>query len=88
VSELVIRAMSIDADSISIEYMELPTDVRHNGLVMQQHTVVIAKHPEYQDEFEALEEAALDLLRDALEDYANTEPVQLRPAVDVDDDRD
>lgn len=85
-SELVIRGVVIDTDSISIEYMAIPDDVRHNGRVMQQHTLVVARHPEYQDEIDALEDAALELLRDALEDYQNTEPVQLREPVDLDDD--
>jgi hypothetical protein len=66
----VIRSIFFGDGLVEIVYMDLPADVRANGTLAQSHTLSIdTEHGDYDTEREAVEEAALALLRDALEDF-------------------
>ena len=67
---LVIRSVIFGEDFVELTYMTMPTDVRAKGALVQSHTITIdANKGDYRQEFDELSEAALALLRDALEDW-------------------
>jgi hypothetical protein len=72
-----IRSIYLADGLVEIVYIDLPADVRANGTLAQSHTLSIdTDNGDYTAEREALEEAALAMLRDALEDF-NAPPAVL-----------
>jgi hypothetical protein len=55
-----------------------------DGAVVQSHQISIARHPNYNDDLDELMEMATSVLKDAIEDFNNTEP--WAPPTDPDDD--
>lgn len=70
---------------IGIGYIRVPKDVRKNGLAWQ-HQVVVPRGSDYDDEIEALVEAAQALLADVLDDEGRAEPIDMTDPEDEDDD--
>lgn len=66
----------MDDGSVVILYMDPSSDVRNKGLVAVSHQVHIARggDQDYAQEIDDLNDAALHLLDDALEDFDETEP--------------
>lgn len=86
--ERVILSLNLDAEAVSVVYLTLPTDLRETGLA-QQHSLLIPAGGDYDDEIEAVRDAALALLEDALEDFEKVPPYELvEPDGDDDDDED
>lgn len=63
--------------SVVIVYMDPSSDVRNRGLVAVSHQAHIARggNQDYAQEIDDLNDAAVRLLNDALEDFDETEPV-------------
>jgi hypothetical protein len=87
-SQLQIGSITFDGDRIAIDYVDPDNDLRNEGLVMQTHQLTVLRSPAYADEIDALQEAALALLHDALDDYRDTEAVRPKPEEDLTDDDD
>jgi len=83
-TEVAISSIDIAEDSISIQYMR-SDDVRDRGKVVLAHRIEIdRRHKQYRDGIETLVEAAEDLVRDVLGDWAHKEPYV--PTSDDDDE--
>lgn len=71
-------------EGISVSYMRAPDDARLDGALLASHTLHIhAAHPNYVDEIHQIRTLVVALLEDALEDFAESAPVE--PA-DIEDD--
>lgn len=65
---LIVRSLTFQEDgAVAIEYIEPAADLKSNGLQLN-HVCFVPVAPDYDDGIERLMEAALDLLRDALDD--------------------
>lgn len=84
-SDLQVVGVGLLQEGIEIAYVRLPQDLRKNGL-MWQHTVLVPRGSDYDDEIETFEAALRDLLVDALDDENRAEPVE--PIVPDDDEED
>lgn len=86
--------MSMDIDSItfgpqglSITYLD-SEDVRVGGQVAVAHQIQLqTSHPDYREDAARLAELAENVVRNALEDWANTPSVTDDDRVDDEDDR-
>lgn len=68
----------VEDGSVLVTYMDPGTDVRNRGLVIKTHQVHVKPGEggkDYLDEIEDVRDAVKRLLRDALEDFDNTDPV-------------
>lgn len=81
----VIEGIDISPDGVSISYLRLPLDIRKNGLAWR-HQVFVPAGSDYDDELEALNDAALALLADVLDDEDRAEPIEPQEEEDDDDD--
>ena len=96
-SPYVIRSITIQNDGTAIEYINVRTDIRANGLQVS-HVVFIPAGDDYDDELDGITMAAQEALADALQDMDNLEPLppevilgslqQPAPDEDGDDDED
>ena len=67
----------LDDGSVLVAYMDTATDVRNRGLLIETHQLQVKPGKggrDYGDEIEDVREAAVRLLKDAMEDFANTDP--------------
>lgn len=80
-----ITGIEIGSDGVAIGYIRVPTDIRKNGLAWQHHVTVPAG-TDYDDEIEALVEAAQALLADVLDDEDRAEPIEMPTEEDEDED--
>lgn len=71
-----IEGIEFGPDGVAMSYIRLPADVRKNGLAWR-HQVLVPSGSDYDDELEALAEAAGALLADVLDDEDRAEPVDL-----------
>lgn len=87
VAEIRISAIAFEHDLLVISYIELPTDVRVKGQVVQQHQVQLSlEHPDYDEDASALHARAVKALRNALEDFETSDPYDPETP-DPDDER-
>ncbi len=75
-SKILIRNIGVDETGLTIEYMDVPADVRRNGLAAT-HAIFIPRAEDYDDEIDAVESAALEAVLDALDDFTKLPPVDL-----------
>jgi len=61
--------------------------VRKEGALQLMKTLFVGGHADYRDELDDLRDKALEVIRDALEDYATADVVVLEEDDDDDDDR-
>lgn len=80
-SRILIRNISFAEDGMAVEYMNVPADVRQNGLSIT-HSVWIPREDDYDDEIAAVEDAALEAVMDALEDFGRLPAVDLKAQVE------
>lgn len=71
----VIESIAFTGESVEIAYIRLPVDIRKNGLAWR-HQVSVPAGSDYDDEIEALTEAAQALLADVLDDEDRAEPIE------------
>lgn len=72
-----IGGISFDPEgSVSIQYLEIPADVRLGGKAAMTRSLNLAPNPEYADALEDVERAIQRLLKDVLEDFHDSEPYQ------------
>lgn len=88
-SEIQIHTITFDEGGMSIQYIEVPNDIRVKGQLVQTHVLTLsAAHPDYREDVESLHTRAEKALRNALQDFAVSEPHVPEPAdTDEDDDR-
>jgi len=80
-----LAAVEFLPEGVSLAYVRVPADIRKNGL-MWQHRVLVPHGSDYDDEIEALHDAAQALLADVLDDEDRAEPID--PPTDEEDDDD
>lgn len=87
--EIEISSIQFADEGIAIQYVEIPNDIRVQGQVVVNHQVQLsADHPDYRDDIVSLHTRAVKVLRNALEDFANSEPyVPAKDDIDDDEDR-
>ena len=76
-----VRNVAFAEDGVSIDYMEVPADIRENGLLIT-HQIFIPEGEDYDDEIDAIRQAALDAVDDALDDFTKLPAVSLQESVD------
>lgn len=82
----IIRALTFSQDgSVGIDFMEPLADLRENDLLMN-HVLFVPAEDEYDDELDALRDAAQELLADALEDFRRMPPLTEAPPDYEDED--
>lgn len=86
VPDYLVRTITIDDTGVSLEYVAPAADIKANG-VQLNHVVFIPREDDYDDEIGGLEDAALYLLRDVLEDLPNL-PSAARKKRDEEEDED
>jgi hypothetical protein len=84
----VIRGLSFQEDGgVAMEYTYPARDMKASGLVVN-HTIYIPVD-DYEDEIDAISEAAVFLLRDALDDFSRADSIEdVLPPEDPDDEDD
>lgn len=82
-----IASIEFTQHGLGITYTRVPRDIRKNGLIWQ-HQVGVPHGSDYDDEIEALMEAAQALLDDVLDDEDRAEPIDPEPEQDEDEDDD
>lgn len=86
--EVQIHTISFDDGGMSIQYIEIPEGIRVKGQLVQTHVLTLsAAHPDYREDIESLHTRAAKALRNALQDFAVSEPHEPEPDDDDDDDR-
>lgn len=80
-----IHSVSFADSGMAVAFMELPTDVRVGGRVIQTRQVQLhASHPDYRQSIDEILALVRVALRNALEDFEDSEPFD--PEVDDDED--
>lgn len=81
-----IFSIQLDPDSVVIAYMNVPNDVRVEGMVGIQHQIRLdLGHPDYAEDADLLRRQAQRMLANALDDFHNSEPWE--PEEEDDDER-
>lgn len=86
---LEIHSVQFGEDGLAITFMDVPTDVRVEGRVIQTRSLQLhASHPDYRADMEDLHRRAERVLRNALEDFADSPPFDPeKPGDDEDDEK-
>lgn len=85
--DIEITSITFADEGMAVQYIELPTDVRVDGRVVLTHQIQLhAAHPDYREDIRRLHDRAVKAVRNALEDFHNSEPYD--PQKDDDDDDD
>lgn len=80
-----IFSIQFDPEIVVMAYMNIPNDVRVEGMVGLQHQIRIdLAHPDYAEDAAALQHMASRMLRNALEDFHDSDPFD--PDLEEDDD--
>ena len=70
-----ISGVTFTQGGLIIQWIDLETDVRVKGYVVHQHQVTLdAEHPDYRADIQGLHDKAVRVLRNALEDFEESEP--------------
>lgn len=83
----IISSITIQADGTAIEYLRPDGDVFVSGL-QHQHVIFIPRGADYDDELDAIEDAAEAALADALQDTQTLDAVPLNRLEFIDPDED
>lgn len=71
-----VQSVTFMQDGIVVQYMDLASDVRVKGaLVRSQQLSLSSAHPDYRDDIEALHSRVVRVLKNALEDFEDSDPV-------------
>lgn len=83
-----VNSVVVDEDSVTIQYMHLPHDVRVRGRVVQQHQVTLHRsHPDYDEDAERIVALLRKVLLNALDDFDASSPYVPEVDEEEDDDR-
>jgi hypothetical protein len=83
-----IFGIQLDVDSVVISYMNVPNDVRVEGMVGLQHQIRLdLSHPDYAEDADLLRRQAQRMLANALDDFHNSEPWNPDEEDEDDDER-
>lgn len=87
-TEYEVQNVAFDEGALVIGYIALPDDVRVDGAVVLQHQITLATgHPDYGEDALRLHDRVVRLLKNALEDFATSEPYVMGREEDEDDER-
>jgi len=84
--DLVITSVNFEDGGVVFQFAERD-GVRKDGALQLMKTLFVGGHADYSDELDDLRDKALEVVRDALEDYATADVVELESEDDDDDDR-
>lgn len=74
-------------DGVAFQYVVVPDDVRVKGRAVMSHVLQLsAGHPDYREDIRDLHDRARRVLRNALEDFHDSEPWEKPQDDDEDDD--
>ena len=79
-SRVLVRQIAIHPDGVAIDYIRMPEDARENGLTVT-HNIWIPRGEDYEDELDAIEDAAREAVLDALDDLDKLPVPDLREQV-------
>ena len=80
-----IRGIQFDIEGgVAVDYMDPLTDMRENRLVIN-HVLYVPADDQYDDEIDALQSAAQELLADALDDLGRLPPLVPGPPDEEDE---
>lgn len=82
-----IRSLQWSDEGVAMEFITLTEDLKANGVVLN-HVLTVPAGDDYDDELEALTEAAHALLEDVLEDLPRLDPLPLEIEGPDDNDND
>lgn len=86
-SEIQINSIVFSDEGMAIQYITVPDDIRVKGQAVATHQLqLLAGHADYREDIESLHTRAVKALRNALEDFHESEPYV--PAKDSEDDED
>lgn len=84
--EIEVQSVTFLQDGMVVQYMEMPTDVRVKGaLVRHQQLTLSAGHPDYRDDIEGVHHKVVRALKNALEDFEDSDPFDPREEAPDDD---
>lgn len=85
---LIIRSINfLPTGDVAIEYTHPLQDYKVNGLAVN-HQLFVPGDQDYDDEIEAVLDAATALVRDALEDFGRLDPMAMPTPPDDEEDED
>lgn len=75
-SNIQVQSITFMDDGLVVTYMDVDTDIRVEGKVVRSSQLsVSAKHPDYRDDIEGLHARVVRVLKNALEDFEESDPV-------------
>jgi hypothetical protein len=81
--KLEIQSITFMQDGIVVQFLDVSSDIRNKGaLVLSRQLSISAAHPDYRDDIEGLHHRAVRVLKNALEDFEDTDPVDPAAAPD------
>lgn len=83
---LMVSSITFEEGGVVFSFAERE-GIRKDGALQLMQTLFVGAHADYQDELDDLREKALEVIRDALEDYATADVVDLSDEDDDDDDK-
>lgn len=82
----VVASINFEPDGVAITYMHRPNDLRDH-IVLSHQIVLSAEHPDYGEDADSLQRKAVRMVRNALEDFANSQPYDPDATDDEDDEK-
>jgi hypothetical protein len=82
-SDIQLTAINFESGGVVFSYSSLDS-IRKSGALQLMQNLFVGWHEDYSDELDDLRDKALEVIRDALEDFATADVVDL--AEDDDDD--
>lgn len=81
---LVLQSVTFEEGGVVFSFAERD-GIRKEGALQLMQTLFVGAHADYRDDLDDLREKALEVIRDALEDYASADVVDLDDEDDDDD---
>lgn len=86
--KLEVQSLTFVQGGIVVQYMDLASDVRVKGaLVLSRQLSISAGHPDYGEDIETLHARVVRVLKNALEDFEDSDPVDTEAEQPNDDEQ-
>jgi hypothetical protein len=85
-SEIQLASINFEEGGVVFSYGQ-KSGIRKDGALQLMSNLFVGHHADYRDELDDLMDKALEVIRDALEDYATADVVDLDEGDDDDNDR-
>lgn len=83
-SNVVVQSITFEEGGVVFQFAQRDS-VRKDGALQLMQTLFVGGHADYRDELDDLRDRALEVIQDALEDYATADVVDLDDEDDDDD---